>query len=327
MIKDTQSRVERALRKSKYKNVKDFREKDSMRSIMIQWNRMNQSQRNAIPKEQLEYLISQAEANLRPDLFLQASRIYNKKVSAEQTTTPEQRRQKTRQANKRTKELYSKLSIKEAIEKTGVRADTGNQLLYKFGKGMAIPNPNMIDMTLNEIIEDRIAVNKMLPKKKRKDIDEIIKATKTEYNAFKKVVKGFDQEKLQEINKQSLKDINGMLFGYTDAAGKPRGGYFKYAIDKEANDEIKRMMKHLTVQQRYQIMELMLSEKFMGIYCSDQESECYDENWREKRQQDLLKILRNETGKIMYVDSIGRKRFKTYKDANKSNYYTIQNFI
>lgn len=326
---DRQAKIERALKKKNKFVPVDFREKDTMRKIMYQWNRMTTAQKNRVSIEQLDYVLDMAESNIRPDLFKEVSRIYNRKVSQTyKELTPAQKAQRTREANKRAKEELKQLYIKSAVEKAGARQ--GKELFTKLGKDIYIPNPKMIGKELDEIIEERLKNNKRAGANKKDEVD-LIAQTKKDYKKFKKAVEEFGGEKeakrrINEINRESLKDVKGLLFGYIDATGKPRGGYFKNAI-QETNEEIEAYLKQLTVQQRYKIQDVLLSNKFMGLYDSNQESPAFDENFMEKRQQDLLKILRNETGMIMYEDKLGRKRFKKDKNPSKSTYYTIANFI
>ena len=239
-----------------------------------------------------------------------------------------------REANKKQHEyaVYDLTQAKERKEFERIRAKREEKLklvpvknaekkLKKLAKKYGITLPT------KKLIEDGIPNTEMIKLGKkhfeqmRKEINEVAGRKKLKPKEL--------QEKMDEEWATAMEEVRKINqagdYGYAikqkaimDAKNFMHHKFFKNArTELQYQRIIDEYLKHLSVTQLNDIISVLTDPKFLKEWDSDQESEDYNEDWNTNRQWDFIKMLRNETGKNIYVNPEnphGKLKVETWKD-------------
>lgn len=190
--------------------------------------------------------------------------------------------------------------LKNIYKKAGIVANYHQLTMYD------IPNPLVLKAGFKKFLDiQQRHAKKMTPK-------EVEEQAKLKW--------ALAQQEARQIKYDHLKD-NAVKY-----VGDFLDIYFKNLFDKDLVHEMKAYLEHLPLQKIYQIQNMLLSQKFMRIWDSEQESDTYNPDWNMNRARDVIKVLQNETGVTLTWNDETRSYDKS-KSKMKGTYYTIMNLI
>lgn len=204
------------------------------------------------------------------------------------------------------KSLVKKAKKMEKI--TGVVV-TGNN-----SSKLGVPNPDVLEMNKKDYIDERIEKNALSDDPT--DIKQLRRKASKEYDDAKKMAQKIN---INQINKESIQYGNDLL-----------DTYFENLDGQDKQRIIKEYYKLLDVQKRYDMLDIITTSKFLGVYDSDPENSGYDSGMTkgaraELRADQLIKILQNETGLVFDKIEGHNITFKPVKYI--SEHYTFDNMI
>lgn len=301
----------------RYKGNIDFRQKETVRQVVLLWNKLNKKQKNELNTTQLQRVIDVARENNRPDIFKQVYPIFNRKRSAN-ISDVQKKRVATRKLNAISKaelvemqEDYAYIKKIQRIQKATGVVVAGNQ-----ASRLGIPSADIFKISKELYVQQRVEANLEATEDRQLKTSTVIKKAEKEYDEARKMAKNIS---LREINKESLNFASQFI-----------ETYFRYG-DPENNDKIKAYLELLNTQERYAVLQTITSEKFKKQYDSDPRNSGYNPNIDEGerarlRQEHLLKILKNETKKSVTIRK-GRPVIKELKRRKQDLENTFQNWM
>ena len=196
---------------------------------------------------------------------------------------------------KQREEKLKQVPIKNAEKKL-------KKLAKKYGISMpttklienGIPNTEMMKLGKKHFEQMRKQINEIAGKNKLKPRELQEKMDEEWANAM---------EEVRKINKAGDYGWAIKQKAIQDAKDFMHHKFFKNArTEFQYQRIIDEYLKYLPVDKINDIISVLTDPKFLKEWDSDQESEDYNEDWNTNRQWDFIKMLRNETGKNIYVD-------------------------
>lgn len=206
-----------------------------------------------------------------------------------------------------TKKLIRKSKKIEKI--TGVTV--GGRNTSKYG----VANPEVLKMTKDEYVNLGVQKNALSPDRET-NIRTLKNRLKKMYDEARKIAK---ESSVSNINKESENYASSFL----DTYFKNIDGYDKLRI-------IKTYLNMLPVQKRYDMLAVLESNKFKQVYDSDPENSGYESSLSvgersDLRADQLIKILSNETGKV--VDKFEGHEITFKGKTQISEHFKFENMI
>lgn len=296
----------------RYKGKIDFKSKETVRQVVILWNKLNIKQKKSLSLTQLQEVVDVARGNNRADIYQQVYPIFNRKRSAVQYKKRGERISATRKLNKMSEleyehmkeaqKLYTK--IKKIQKRTGIEMSTGDAFRY------GLPNPEIFTMSKEEFIERQALINEQAPEKQK--VKNKTARKKAEENYEKAFTHG---------RKLRLRDLDNSSFEY----GKEMIETYFLHGDSDKNEIILEYFKMLNVEDRYRLLRVLSSNVFKRIWDSDPDNtgQAEKENQQVRanaRQDVLLQILKHETKKRItlkndkiHIKAMGKLKFDEEK--------------
>ena len=211
---------------------------------------------------------------------------------------------KLKQADKKLKKIREKYGITE-----------GQNILMEHG----VPNTDLMKMGKDYYAQIKKDMNAIAGKDSLKP-RELQEETDKEWEEA--------LAKVDEINRNSLEfGRQTKLNAVNEAKVFMHDRYFKNARDEKMyQDIIDAHLEHLTVDQLYEVMDILTNPLFMKEWDSDQDAENYDPEWREKRQWDFIQILQNTTGYQYEVVDSATGELKRTKWQNDGSSFQWNNY-
>lgn len=311
--------------------------------ITTQWNNIKYAaDKKRISMEELEYIL---QTTTNKKVYEEVVAIYNPKAKAYNKANTDQKHwynkkersakaiQEVLEMNKEKKKaerekkqeelkIKKRKELQEVINKTGIGKHQGTNFFFDY-EGTLILNPDMMEKSLESKIKEIKEIGEDA-EATPEEIDEAIRIAKQEYKTYQEEIKRSNKSKAKEIDKAALKRIEGFIFGQEDARtiNGRHAGFFGYLIGKEEEKaKLKALVERLSPAERMALEELMLSSEFLKQWCSDQDSACYDSQFREARIDEVISIIENYIGEgIEYDTGTGEMRY--YKLSSKHSIST-----
>ena len=306
--------------------------------ITTQWNNIKYAaDKKRVSMEELEYIL---QTTTNKTVYDEVVKIYNPKAKAYNKANTDQKHwynkkersakavqeileinkgKKKAKKDKREEELKIKKrkELQQIIDKTGLGKHQGTNFYYDY-EGTLILNPNMMDKTIESKIKEIKEIGEDA-EATPEEIEEAIRIAKMEYKTYQEEIKRSNKKKEKEIDIASKNRVEGFLFGKADARTRSgrHAGFFGYLIGKEEEKaKLKALLERLTPAERMAVEEMVLSNEFLKEWCSDQDSACYDSQFREARIDEVIAIIENKLGEgIEYDEGTGEMRY--YKLSRK----------
>ena len=184
-----------------------------------------------------------------------------------------------------------------------------------------------ISMPTTKLIENGIPNTEMMKLGKkhfeqiRKQINEIAGKNRLKPRELQEKMDEEWAKAMDEVRK--INQAGDYGWAIKQVAIKQAKDFMHHKFFKNARTEfqyqriIDEYLKYLPVDKLNDIISVLTDPKFLKEWDSDQDSEEYNEDWNTNRQWDFIKMLRNETGKNIYVNPenpYGKLKVEKWKD-------------
>lgn len=252
--------------------------------------------------------------------------------------------QELKEANKTENDyLYRKLTLgddkkwiketlakyKKKLEKLPIK--NAEKKLKKMAKkyGISMPTTKLIENGIPNT--EMMKLGKKNYEKIRKQINEIAGKNKLKPRELQQKMDEEWAEAMEEIKK--INQAGDYGFAIKSKAIQDAKDFMHHKFFKNARTELQyqriidEYLKYLSVDKLNDIISVLTDPKFLQQWDSDQESEDYNEDWATNRQWDFIKILRNETGKNIYVNPENpHGKLKVEKWRDDGSHWRFSNF-
>ena len=294
------------------KNNKEYKNFNGLTPTQItrQWGQLYKSSKVGMNRKdvsipELQYIL---KTTTNPKVYGEALETYNTLAKRSNRTsgtsydiysiyaTSDRAIRKQAQTNR------NRAKAEKLLEDIGYSTNLKKELYVKIGDEY-IPNPKMVGVTFDKIKKEIETLGK-LNGDSQIIIDIAIAKKQAEYDIFLKEVKKINKHKAEAVIKATNVRVSKFLFG-GNIGGKIRKGYFGNLIGKDLEKQkLKELLKELNVGEKLALESLMTSNDFLKIWSSDQDDATYDEDFKEKRLDEVIKIIENHLGKGIEIHPV-----------------------